>query len=1300
MNVMARLWIGALLLAVAPAVASAGQPSFTPIEGSSLGRVPAGAKSQFGAAESKIDATLLAAVRAVTTPPVPGAAQAIPENIQSFIRKNVEADNTIFVVIRGTVTPELVASLRAVGARDISQFPESDMVTANVPASAIPSLADHAEVRTVGPRQKRQTQRYIPKADGPLAAQSLASGIAKAGSITWQGVTAHQANVVQSAGITGAGVRVCVISDGIDTLSARVLTGDLPSVTVLSGQAGSGDEGTAMLEIVHDMAPGAALAFATGDPSSAQMAANIRSFRTIGCNIIVDDLSYLGEGAFQDDDIAQAVNDVTSSGLLYFSAAANSGNVAHGNSGTWEGDFNPYPTLPSTIASLYCSPTDSACLSHVRVQNFAGLPYASLTVATDTIGVQWADPLTGTLNDYDVVVLDAAESGYYCNPGINRGFQRPVEISWCDTGSFPAGSHVYVVRWSGVNRPIRLDTFRGRISGGTVGSTFGHNAAATAITVGAVDVRNVGSSSFTSSNQVTFYSSDGPRKMFFNVSGLEITPGNSFFATNGGNTVAKVDIAASDCGSTTTPGFTPFCGTSAAAPTAASIAALVKSANPAATRVTIANALASGALDIEAAGRDVDAGNGIVMAPAAVRAVLQPLVITRSFSASSVIVGHNLNFVTQVSNPNAVAITGVTLPVTFPTSLLVLTPFGTSGTGCIATESDSVNGIAITNATIPAQGSCTFTMLLTAGSLGTSASSANTATTAIGLTSSASSASVLVLAVPVPGYTLSANSLSVNFGDTVTITATVTAASGGALLSGLTFSTTTGPIPGCSGLLLSSTPGSTATCSTNSLSAGPQHITVTYPGDANYGAASVSIDVVVHVPTTTAVTSSLSSSLNTQTVFFTATVSAATGTPTGTVQFRSDGTVINGCSAVALSGLEAQCSTGVLPSGSHTISAIYSGDTTFVTSTGTTAQAVDTALPPPPTGSAQRLDFNGDGHSDIAWQLPDGSLSIWLENGLPIGRGMVFSPAPGSVTKAADFNGDHKTDFVRQLADGSAAIYLMNGIDIAATVPLAPGSGWHLVNVGDFNGDGKPDLLWRHDDGSVQIWIMDGTTVTSSTPIMGPNPYWTPAKVGDFDGDGKSDIVWVNVDGTTSLWLMNGASRTAAGTLMAAGTGWRVIQVADFNGDGKSDLLWRHDGDGAVSMWLMDGLTVLDKGPLMPANSGWSVMQVGHLDNNASDDIIWVHTNGTVSAWLMSGRTPVLKGQLMPAGSGWSVTQLLDVAAQGSAQLIWTHTLGNVGLWFVDWTSVANGSFTITSHTPLLPAGNPWVPAVSIEANH
>jgi len=92
-------------------------------------------------------------------------------------------------------------------------------------------------------------------------------------------------------------------------------------VTVLPGQSGltNDAEGTAMLEIINDLAPGAELYFAwNGARSSAEFADNVRLLEGAGCQIIVDDVTLLDESPFQDGIAARAVNDVTEVGVLFF----------------------------------------------------------------------------------------------------------------------------------------------------------------------------------------------------------------------------------------------------------------------------------------------------------------------------------------------------------------------------------------------------------------------------------------------------------------------------------------------------------------------------------------------------------------------------------------------------------------------------------------------------------------------------------------------------------------------------------------------------------------------------------------------------------------------------------------------------------------------------------------------------------------------------------------------------------------------------------------------------------------------
>ncbi len=235
----------------------------------------------------------------------------------------MQPDGRVLVDIRASVTPQLLQLIAAGGGQVINQFPRFHAVRALVTLDQIETLATSADVQTI----RRAAEAHH-----------------NTGSVDSEGDTTHQAAAARVAyGVTGVGVKVGVISDSDDFLANSQSTGDLGAVTVLPGQSGvsstSTGEGTAMMEIVHDLAPDAQLYFATANNGEASFAQNILDLRSSGCDIIVDDESYFDESPFQDAVIAQAVNTVTAGGALYFSAAGNSGNLDSGTSGTWEGDF-------------------------------------------------------------------------------------------------------------------------------------------------------------------------------------------------------------------------------------------------------------------------------------------------------------------------------------------------------------------------------------------------------------------------------------------------------------------------------------------------------------------------------------------------------------------------------------------------------------------------------------------------------------------------------------------------------------------------------------------------------------------------------------------------------------------------------------------------------------------------------------------------------------------------------------------------------------------------------------------------
>ena len=78
-----------------------------------------------------------------------------------------------------------------------------------------------------------------------------------------------------------------------------------------------------MAQIVHDLAPGATIDFATAFTGEIGFAANIRALAAAGAKVIADDVVYFQEPFFQDGPVAVAVGEAAAAGVSYFSAAGN-----------------------------------------------------------------------------------------------------------------------------------------------------------------------------------------------------------------------------------------------------------------------------------------------------------------------------------------------------------------------------------------------------------------------------------------------------------------------------------------------------------------------------------------------------------------------------------------------------------------------------------------------------------------------------------------------------------------------------------------------------------------------------------------------------------------------------------------------------------------------------------------------------------------------------------------------------------------------------------------------------------------
>ena len=504
----------------------------------------------------------------------------------------------VTVDIRADVTPEVLGRIRALGGTVINSVPKYRAIRAQLPLVAVQPLAALSAVQSIRP------------ADEPVTHKDTSEGDA-----------AHQANTARAThGVTGSGIGIGVIANGVATLAERQASGDLPArVTVLPGQEGEQpfyDEGTAMLEIVHDLAPGAELYFATGFSGQAQFAANIEALCEAGADVIVDDVAYHLEATFQDGIIVQGVNAAVAAGCYYFSAAGNSGNLNDGTSGVWEGDYvagTPMIVRGSTVGVRHD-------FGGGKEENAIKGTFSGRAV------LQWADPLGASASDYDLFLVNGDGNVLASSTNTQDGTQDPIE-----TFSLPSffafdGVRLVIVKVSGADRYLRLQLFPGKLEIATAGATYGHAASENAVGVGQVDARTPGGAGgiFAGTESVRPSSSDGPRRLFYEPDGTPITPGN--FSSTGGKVLQKPDLTAASCVSTATPGFSTFCGTSAAAPHAAAIAALMLAAAGGPARVTPAElrtamTATTAVLDIEAVGVDNDSGAGIVMAPGAIAGV-------------------------------------------------------------------------------------------------------------------------------------------------------------------------------------------------------------------------------------------------------------------------------------------------------------------------------------------------------------------------------------------------------------------------------------------------------------------------------------------------------------------------------------------------------------------------------------------------------------------------------------------------------------------------------------------------------
>ncbi|GAB4323553.1 MAG: hypothetical protein Kow0059_18870 [Candidatus Sumerlaeia bacterium] len=551
------------------------------------------------------------------------------------------------VGLTGPASDDFQAACRAAGLTvvGVNNFPDIGLYHAVVQCSdprRLDALALRPDVRLIRAEPLAQTMA------GAVTAQSDVS------------INADDARATYS--INGSGVRVGVLSDtfhrviggtlagGFLTGSSSQTSGDLPaSIRVIDpGPTVGTDEGAAMAELVYDLAPGCDISFASAFTSYSSFATNITALRTDGlapAKVIVDDVIYYSEPMYQDGPIAIAARNSGLAGVPYFSSAGNF--AAQGHERTYS-DVNPgtddTAPLPSgadlhDFGAAKGMPSDT----HLQV-NLA--PNGRLTAA-----LHWDEPYGGGLAsgpgseaDLDLYVVSstavpitapivlAQSINSQGQPGSPSG-DAVEELQYTNTSGSPQTVYVVVEHYWG-REPLTLHLL---LSLGGAGGTivdsgllgdrtlFGHAAAANVQAVAAIFYGEIDAGGNldppTGQLDVEPFSALGSTALPFWFS----DDGNTRYGT--AQTRQKPDIAAPDGANTTffgvDTGFDPdsfpeFFGTSAAAPHAAAVAALLLDYNSALTSAQVYQALSSTAVDAESSGVDALSGYGSIDALAAV----------------------------------------------------------------------------------------------------------------------------------------------------------------------------------------------------------------------------------------------------------------------------------------------------------------------------------------------------------------------------------------------------------------------------------------------------------------------------------------------------------------------------------------------------------------------------------------------------------------------------------------------------------------------------------------------------------
>ncbi|MEP7279221.1 MAG: S8 family serine peptidase [Bacteroidota bacterium] len=597
-----------------------------------------------------------------------GARKAQPSGEKIFIPNDaldkllqLQGDRVVVdITIKGNRAVSL-ALLQQLGVKVTAMY--GRVISGLAPIAALPELATVHTIQFARPAY-RPLHLFQPPAawTTPAKGRHRQEGVLLP--VISQGDTAQRSYLAREKyKVSGKGVKIGILSDSYNSLGTASLgemQGELPGpanpfkfkkrVTVLEDMAGGTDEGRAMAEIIHDVAPGAELAFHTASAGQADFAQGIQDLADKGCKVMVDDLSYLDEPFFQDGIIAQSVDLAKKKGVSYFSAAGNNYNNSYESDyrsttdqilGLGNGtahNFNPPGAPPREYQPIFIPPGGSFIASF-----------------------QWDQPFfsaggAGAESDLDIFLVDV--NGKIVAGGTTNNILSgdPIEVFGFDNTTPENTFFLAIVKLAGPDPAhIKYNMYRDAsfyittpaIPGIFAPTLVGHAKAAGAITTGAAFYLTTPAYGV-DTPLVEYFSSLGGVANYFDVHGNRIAPLQrkkpDIIAPDGGNTsffdpFGNGDIV-QDADS-----YPNFFGTSAAAPHAAGVAALMIEAEKLnnLTPGQIKGILAAHTVDMDDIrtplfdkGFDLNTGAGFLKADEAVAEVRFPNLYLRNLSLKAV----------------------------------------------------------------------------------------------------------------------------------------------------------------------------------------------------------------------------------------------------------------------------------------------------------------------------------------------------------------------------------------------------------------------------------------------------------------------------------------------------------------------------------------------------------------------------------------------------------------------------------------------------------------------------------------